>query len=147
MVYDSWTFRNGVNVFGYPDSIWVVNGNGFKMGGSLNAGEQHALRNNISCKGKGSDSFTSGSVEVTNSWNLSVNVSDADFVNLDTSLTTSPRDENGNDPRLGLFEFLEEETTRLVKRNPSSLLLKSTRRFDALGKTNRKAGKKVLFLH
>lgn len=225
MVYDSWTFRNGVNVFGYPDSIWDVNGNGFKMGGlqqqansrctrcvafdnvakgfdqnnntggitveqsigyrnginfgmggSLNDGQKHALRNNISYKGKGSDSFTSGSEEVSNTWNLSVQVSDADFVSLDTSLATAARDANGKVPMAGLFElaggsdlidkgsdigyeysgkapdlgpfeFTEEETTRLVKRNPSSLLLKSTRRFDALGKASRKARKKVLFLH
>lgn len=154
MVYDSWTFRNGVNVFGYPDSIWDVNGNGFKMGGlqqqansrctrcvafdnvakgfdqnnntggitveqsigyrnginfgmggSLNDGQKHALRNNISYKGKNGDSFTSGSEEVSNAWNLSVQVSDADFVSLDTSLATAARDANGKVPMAGLFEL------------------------------------------
>ncbi len=157
MVYDSWTFRNGVNVFGYPDSIWDVNGNGFKlgglsqqsnsrctrcvsfdniakgfdqnnntggitveqsigfrnginfgMGGTLNAGQKHALRNNISYKGKSGDSFTSGSIETTNAWNLSVNVSDADFVSLDTSLATAARDEDGKIPMAGLFELVSE---------------------------------------
>jgi hypothetical protein len=157
MVYDSWTFRNGVNAFGYPDSIWDVNGNGFKMGGlqqqansrctrcvafdnvakgfdqnnntggitveqsigyrnginfgmgdSLNDGQKHALRNNISYKGKGSDSFTSGSEEVSNAWNLSEQVSDADFVSLDTSLATAARDANGKVPMAGLFELVND---------------------------------------
>ena len=60
---------------------------------------------------------------------------------------------SGKAPDLGPFEYSAaessstEETTRVVKRNPSSLRLKSTRRFDALGKAIRKAGKKVLFLH
>lgn len=52
---------------------------------------------------------------------------------------------SGKAPDLGPFEFTEEETTRLVKRNPSSLLLKLTRRFDALGKAIRKTVKKAVF--
>lgn len=155
IVYDSWTFRNGVNVFGYPDSIWNVNGNGFKMGGNhqqsnsrctrcisfdnvakgfdqnnnsggitveqsigyrnginfgmggaLNDGQKHALRNNISYKGKTGDSFTKGSVEKNNAWNLSVKISDGDFVSLDTSLATAPRGADGKVPMAGLFELV-----------------------------------------
>lgn len=154
MVYDSWTFRNGVNVFGYSSDIWVVNGNGFKMGGNgaqanhrctrciafdnvakgfdqnnnsggvtveqsigyrngtnfgmggkLNAGQKHHLRNNISYKGQYSDSFTSGSEETSNAWNLSVKVSDEDFESLDTSFATAPRNADGSLPSMKLFHL------------------------------------------
>lgn len=154
MVYDSWTFRNGVNVFGYSSDIWVVNGNGFKMGGNgalanhrctrciafdnvakgfdqnnnsggitveqsigyrnginygmggtLKSGEKHHLRNNISYKGKNSDSFTSGSEQSSNVWNISVKVSDVDFESLDTSFATAPRNADGSLPMTPLFHL------------------------------------------
>ena len=158
IVYDSWAFRNGVNVFGYAAELFDGNGNGFKMGGNkaqanhrctrciafdnpvkgfdqnnntggitveqslayrngssgaanygmggaLNAGQKHHLRNNISYKGKNADSFGSSSEQKTNSWNISVTVSDDDFESLDTSLATIARNADGLLPYTKLFRL------------------------------------------
>ena len=158
IVYDSWAFRNGVNVFGYAAELFDGNGNGFKMGGNkaqanhrctrciafdnpvkgfdqnnntggitveqslayrngssgaanygmggaLNAGQKHHLRNNISYKGKNADSFGSSSEQKTNSWSISVTVSDDDFESLDTSLATIARNADGLLPYTKLFRL------------------------------------------
>lgn len=165
MVYDSWTFRNGINVFGYPDSLWNVNGNGFKMGGNskqanhrctrciafdnlakgfdqnnnsggitveqsigyrnginygmggkLNDGQKHHLRNNVSYKGKSVDSFTSGSEQTTNAWNLSISVANSDFMSLDTSLARG-RDAEGNLSTGNLFKLTS--SSKLIDKGTS----------------------------
>ena len=158
IVYDSWAFRNGVNVFGYAAELFDGNGNGFKMGGNkaqanhrctrciafdnpvkgfdqnnntggitveqsigyrngssgaanfalggtLNAGQKHHLRNNISYKGKNADSYGSSSEQKTNSWNVSVKVDDGDFESLDTSLATIARNADGSLPYTKLFRL------------------------------------------
>jgi len=158
IVYDSWAFRNGINVFGYAAELFEGNGNGFKMGGNkaqanhrctrciafdnpvkgfdqnnntggitveqsigyrngssgaanfalggtLNAGQKHHLRNNISYKGKNADSYGSSSEQKTNSWNISVTVGNDDFESLDTSLATIARNADGGLPYTKLFRL------------------------------------------
>ncbi|MCK9182604.1 MAG: right-handed parallel beta-helix repeat-containing protein, partial [Fibrobacteraceae bacterium] len=192
IVTNSWAFRNGVNVFGYADSLWTGNQNGFKMGGNaqqanhhctrcvafdnpgkgfdqnnnsggitieqsiayrnginfgmggaLNDGQAHVLKNNITFSSGSSDSYGTNSAQKNNSWNLNVTVSKADFASLDTSLARSARDSSGkiidttlfrlvkgsdlidagadigygyqgSAPDLGPFEYIVEGITRLT---------------------------------
>ena len=194
IVYDSWAFRNGVNVFGYAAELFDGNGNGFKMGGNkaqanhrctrciafdnpvkgfdqnnntggitveqslayrngssgaanygmggaLNAGQKHHLRNNISYKGKNADSFGSSSEQKTNSWVLIDKGTEIGF------------DYVGSAPDLGPYEYGEiaaessssevsssSATTTVIRRRVAPAdRRKDAPRFNALGRSVKSA--------
>ncbi len=138
----SFAFRNGIDVWGYPD--YAGNGNGFKLGGlsrlanhrltqcaafanrvkgfdqnnntggltiynsiafdnginfglggPLNAGQQHDLRNNVSL---GAMNSISNALERNNSWNLSAKVAVTDFKDLEVAHGSTARGPDGSLP-------------------------------------------------
>jgi hypothetical protein len=86
-----------------------LNGNNFGFGNPVNTGEQHILKNNISYNGPVS---ISNALTEKNSWNLGYTITDADFISLDTSLATLPRDSWGNLQITDLFQL--SETSMLI---------------------------------
>jgi hypothetical protein len=80
------------------------NGNNYGFGNSVDKGEQHILKNNISFNGPIS---VSNALEMSNSWDLSYTVSEADFVSTDTSLAVIARNSDGSLPELDLFKLTE----------------------------------------
>jgi hypothetical protein len=145
----SFAFRNGIDVWGYPD--YAGNGNGFKvgglaqqanhrltqcaafanrvkgfdqnnntggltiynstafdngtnfgLGGALNAGQKHDLRNNISL---GSTNTISNAVEQNNSWTLGLAVTAADFKDLDAMQGRAPRAADGSLPDIDFLKL------------------------------------------
>jgi hypothetical protein len=69
------------------------NGTNFGLGGTLNAGQQHDLRNNVSLD---APSAISNAVQKNNSWDLGIIVSAADFENLDVAQGSAARAADGS---------------------------------------------------
>lgn len=85
-IYNSTAFRNGTN---------------FGLGGALNVGQKHDLRNNVAI---GAPGTIASANEQNNAWNLALIVTTADFKSLDLADATLPRDQDGN---LQLGDFLQ----------------------------------------
>ncbi len=80
-------FRNSQNTFSFYENV---------TGGTL---LHHVLKNCLSYSGKGVNIYTSA-VLVTNSWQQSFTLTDADFVSIDTAGVTGPRNEDYSLPTL-----------------------------------------------
>jgi hypothetical protein len=86
-IYNCTSYNNGIN---------------FGLGGALNAGQMHVLKNNISL---GAAADISNATQSNNSWLSGFSVSAADFVSLDLTPATSARVADGTLPRLDLFRL------------------------------------------
>ena len=71
------------------------NGTNFGLGGTLNAGQQHDLRNNVSLD---APIAISNAVQKNNSWDLGLTVTAADFKSLDSALGSATRAADGSLP-------------------------------------------------
>lgn len=78
------------------------NATNFALGGALNAGQMHDLRNNVSFTG--ADTIANAS-QLNNSWTLGIAVSDADFKGLDTQQGSAPRATDGSLPPVDLLRL------------------------------------------
>lgn len=68
------------------------NGTNFALGGALNDGQSHDLRNNVSF---GANDTIANATQLNNAWTLSLAVTNADFKGLDTTQGTAPRAPDG----------------------------------------------------
>jgi hypothetical protein len=71
------------------------NGTNFGLGGALNAGQMHDLKNNVSF---GATDTISNAQQKNNSWTLGITVSEADFKGVDMSQGSAPRAADGSLP-------------------------------------------------
>ncbi len=71
---------------------------------------KHIMKNNLSYKGL-THKLASGTEEVTNSWNLGITFTDADFLSVDTTLATLSRNAN--------YHLTDATLFRLKKGNPA----------------------------
>ncbi len=82
------------------NTAWANLGANFALKHGANT-SPHVIRNNVSISGKGSDSFTTGSLLTNNSWTvLSPVASTNDVLSVDFSLATGPRRDDGGLPEL-----------------------------------------------
>ncbi len=77
-------------------------GTNFALGGDLNSGQEHVLKNNILLSG---NNTIANATEENNTWNSQFSVSEADFESLDTSLSTAQRSTDGKLPETQLFRL------------------------------------------
>ncbi|UJR61305.1 right-handed parallel beta-helix repeat-containing protein [Dickeya zeae] len=78
------------------------NGINYGFGSSVQSGQKHYFRNNISVAG----SVTVSNADAkSNSWDTGPAASESDFVSLDTSLATVARDNDGTLPETSLFRL------------------------------------------
>ena len=80
------------------------NGANFTFTGTLNSGEQHDFRNNISLKETTATSVKSTNKQVSNTWN-GISVSVSDFKSVDVSLAMIDRNPDGSIPETDLFRL------------------------------------------
>lgn len=92
--------------------ISYANGLNYGMGGTLNDGQQHVVRNCISWASQGSVADLGSASEDHNSWDKGFSVSESDFLSLDTSLATVARNADGSLPEMDLFRL--RSTSSLV---------------------------------
>jgi len=78
------------------------NGTNFALGGVLNGGQQHDLRNNVSV---GATNTIGTAVQAANSWLGGFSASEADFVSVDISLASAPRAADGSLPQNGFLRL------------------------------------------
>ena len=74
----------------------------FALGGPLNSGQQHVLKNNISL---GASNSIANATQANNSWSTGLSVSAADFASLDVALATAARSPDGSLPNNALFKL------------------------------------------
>jgi hypothetical protein len=86
-----------------------ANGTNFGLSGTLNAGQQHVLENNISL---GASNSIANATEANNSWSAGFSVSEADFASLDLTLATAERSPDGSLPNNALFRLVS--TSKLI---------------------------------
>lgn len=86
-----------------------LNGTNYGMGNDLDTGEKHTFKNNISFKGSNS---ISNATQSHNTWNTGFSANADDFVNLDTSLATITRNEDGSIPVTSLLAL--DSTSSLI---------------------------------
>jgi hypothetical protein len=80
------------------------NGANFTFTGTLNSGEQHDFRNNISLKETTASNIKSTNKQMNNTWN-GISVSASDFKSVDVSLATIARNPDGSIPETDLFRL------------------------------------------
>jgi hypothetical protein len=85
------------------NNVGYQNGKNYDFDSTLDSGEQHTFRNNVSLDGSAADVFQ-GAGSANNTWNSS-SVSAADFVNLSLEQATVQRNPDGSLPHTGLFEL------------------------------------------
>jgi hypothetical protein len=88
-LYNCTSYQNGIN---------------YGMGGSLNSGQKHVIKNCISLASRSSDSIANAT-QSNNSWSSGYSVSTADFQSLDLSLATIARNSSGLIPETALFRL------------------------------------------
>jgi hypothetical protein len=81
----------------------------FALGGTLNSGQQHVLKNNISL---GSSNSIANASQANNSWSSGFSVSSADFASLDLTLATAARNPDGSLPANALLRLVS--TSKLI---------------------------------
>jgi hypothetical protein len=84
-----------LNCIAYQDAI------NFGMGGS----GSHTIKNCISLSSKGTIDVSAAKTQATNSWTSGFSVSASDFISLDTTLATKPRNADGSLPVTDLFRL------------------------------------------
>lgn len=80
------------------------NGANFTFTGTLNSGEQHDFRNNISLKETTASNIKSTNKQIKNTWN-GIAVTASDFKSVDVSLATIARNADGSIPETDLFRL------------------------------------------
>jgi parallel beta-helix repeat protein len=88
-IYNSTSYKNKIN---------------FGFGGDVASGQKHDFKNNISLGGQSADSIANATT-ATNAWNSGLSVSEADFISVDTSLASAPRNPDGSLPANDLFRL------------------------------------------
>ena len=83
-------------------NIGYQNVRNFGLINSLDAGEKHVLKNNISL---GGSAEIENALEANNSWSAGFGVTAADFQSLDTALATQARNPDGSIPETPLFRL------------------------------------------
>lgn len=83
-------------------NIGYRNARNFGLINSLDAGERHVLKNNISLEGSAE---IENAVEANNSWNAGFAVAAADFLSVDTALARAARNPDGSIPESPLFRL------------------------------------------
>ncbi|MFZ5892070.1 MAG: right-handed parallel beta-helix repeat-containing protein, partial [Myxococcota bacterium] len=78
------------------------NGTNYGLGGTLNSGQQHVLKNNISL---GAAVNIGTATQSNNSWSSGFSVTDADFMSLDTTLGKAARNADGSLPSNGFLRL------------------------------------------
>jgi len=76
------------------------NGTNFGLGGALNAGQLHDLKNNVSF---GATDTISNAQQKNNAWNLGITITEADFQSVDTTQGSAPRAADGTLPNVGFL--------------------------------------------
>jgi hypothetical protein len=98
----------GFDLNGNAGGLTVLNNLGydndqnFGLDNALASGQQHFVRNNVSFNG--SDDVRNADAAF-NSWDSGVSVGSSDFLSLNTSLATAPRNPDGTLPDNGLFRL------------------------------------------
>ncbi len=87
------------------------NGTNYALGGTLNSGQKHVLKNCVSLDGPNT---IANSTESNNTWNSGFSVSTGDFQSLDESLATMDRNADGSIPETALFRL--KQTSALVNK-------------------------------
>jgi hypothetical protein len=100
--FDQNNNAGGVTLF---NNTAYDNGTNFGFGNPVSSGEMHLLRNNISLDGAVS---VSNATQSHNSWSSGFSVASGDFVSLDTSTATAPRNPDGSLPPSTLFRLEPE---------------------------------------
>lgn len=88
------------------------NDNNYGMGGTLNSGQQHVVKNCISLASQGSTADVGSADEDHNSWDKGFSVSKSDFVSLDTTLAYNERNTDGSLKETDLFHL--KESSKLI---------------------------------
>ncbi len=97
--------NNNVGSVKVYNCLGYDNGANFTFTGTLNTGEKHDFRNNISLKETTASSIKSTNNQVNNTWNSGFSVSAADFKSLDLSLASIARNPDGSIPETDLFRL------------------------------------------
>lgn len=100
--FDQNNNAGGVTLF---NNTGYSNGTNFGFGNPVSSGETHVLRNNISLDGAVS---VSNATQSHNSWSSGFSVSANDFVSLEVSTATAPRNPDGSLPASTLFRLEPE---------------------------------------
>ena len=87
-IYNSISYNNGIN---------------FGLGGTVNSGQKHDLKNNISLGG-GANTIANAT-EKNNSWNTGLSVAASDLVSVDLTEATAARNADGSLPDGKLFRL------------------------------------------
>ena len=114
-IYNSLAFGNPQNGFDQNDNSagltvdqntsWANGGQNFDLDHNSETSVVHTVRNNLSIAGGSSDSFTSGSIQTNNSWQVitSPAAKTNDGISIDTSFATAPRRDDGSLPEIPLM--------------------------------------------
>ncbi|HTS18452.1 MAG TPA: right-handed parallel beta-helix repeat-containing protein [Verrucomicrobiae bacterium] len=114
-IYNSLAFGNPQNGFDQNDNqdgltvdqntSWANGGENFDLNHNTETSVVHIVRNNLSIAGGKADSFTSGSILVSNSWQVisSPPAGTSDVISIDTSFATAPRRDDGSLPEIPLM--------------------------------------------
>lgn len=100
-LYNNTSYKNQIN-YGFCNTV--------------NSGEQHTFRNNVSLSGTSADSICNADSK-NNTWNTGLAASATDFVSLDTSLATKARNADGSLPTTSLFRL--SSSSKLVDKGVS----------------------------
>jgi hypothetical protein len=114
-IFNSLAFNNPQNGFDQNDNSagltvdqntsWANGGENFDLNHNSVTSVVHIVRNNLSIAGGKADSFTSGSILISNSWQVitSPAANTNDVLSIDTSFATAPRRDDGSLPEIPLM--------------------------------------------
>lgn len=91
--FDQNNNTGGITIY---NSTGFQNGTNFALGGTLNAGQQHVLKNNVSL---GSTDTIANASQQNNSWNSGFSASGSDFLSVDIALGSRTRPNDGSLPQ------------------------------------------------
>lgn len=106
-----WSFANPVKGFDQNNNTGGLtlynctgfkNGTNFGLGGALNAGQMHDLKNNVSF---GATDTISNAQQKNNAWNLGITVSEADFKGVDMTQGAAARAADGTLPNVDFLRL------------------------------------------
>jgi hypothetical protein len=97
--FDQNNNAGGITIY---NSTAYANATNFALGGALNSGQQHDLKNNVSF---GAPDTIANATQQNNSWNSGFTASEADFSSLDVTLASAPRGGDGSLPVNALFRL------------------------------------------
>ena len=102
--FDENNNKGGVKVF---NCLAYDNYMNYSFGGTLNSGEAHDFRNNVSLKESVLSNIKSTNKQLNNTWNTGFSVKPADYKSLDLSLAMSDRSPEGTLPEIDLFRLVQ----------------------------------------